>query len=298
MRTAWIDATLSALLGFVAALLAVAARLRGRLRSTQDACTLRPSFGGWAVLPELPDGSSSRLLVDDGIDDATRIELAKAWQELALSAHRALAASTHRALDLVTLCAPPELVVAAHEGALVEVRRAKLCFSVARAIGGSIAPPGQDGAPRRALPGLRPVALAMLATEVVLEVALTRGLAARIDAKLARRTTDRAIRAVLEEIASGEGRHVRHAWAIIEWCLSEGGAPVEHALRALVGRLPSLVPIVGDRSQEASDGGWERWGIAGSALEGQEHARVVEAIERKLTALAGTDAASERLMAT
>ena len=78
MRTAWIYATLSALLGFVAALLAVGARLRGRVRSTQDARPLRPSFGGWA-LAELPEGSSSRLLGDDGIDDATRIELAKAW---------------------------------------------------------------------------------------------------------------------------------------------------------------------------------------------------------------------------
>ncbi len=293
MRTAWIDATLSALLGFLAALLAVAARVRVRVRSTQDAHPTRPSFGGWAVA-ELPDGSSSRLLADDGIDDATRIELAKAWQGVALSAHRALAASTHRALDLVTLRAPPDLVVAAHEDAIVEVRRAKLCFSVARAIGGSIAPRGEDGAPRRALPGLRPVALAMLATEVVLEVALTRGLAARIDAKLARRTTDRAIRAALEEIASGEGHHVSHAWAIVEWCISEGGAPVEHALRALVGRLPSIAP---ERSQEASDGGWERWGIAGAALERQEHARVIEANERKLTALAGTAAAGERLLA-
>ncbi|MBN9160059.1 MAG: hypothetical protein J0I07_03765 [Myxococcales bacterium] len=77
MRTAWIDATLSALLGFLAALLAVAARVRVRVRSTQDAHPTRPSFGGWAVA-ELPDGSSSRLLADDGIDDATRIELAKA----------------------------------------------------------------------------------------------------------------------------------------------------------------------------------------------------------------------------
>lgn len=293
MRTAWIDATLSALLGFVAALLAVAARLRGRVRSKEDVRPLRPSFGGWAVA-ELPDGSSSRLLGDDGIDEATRIELAKAWQGVALSAHRAIAASTHRALDLVTLHAPPELVVAAHEDALVEIRRAKLCFSMARAIGGPIAPLGEDGTRRRALPALRPVALAMLASEVVLEVALARGLDARIDAKLARRTTDRAIRAALEEIASGEGRHVSHAWAIVEWCLSEGGAAVEHALRTLVGRL---APIARERSHEASDGGWERWGIAGAALERQEHARVVEAIERKLTELAGTGAVGERLMA-
>ncbi|MBX3225436.1 MAG: hypothetical protein KF795_33330 [Labilithrix sp.] len=284
MRLAVFEATLTAVLGVLAALLAVAARpVRARLRAQKEPAA-PPSFAGWSAAA-LSEGPTSRrwLLGDDGVDDATRAGLATAWQETARAAHRALAASTRRALDLVTLSAPPELVASAHEHALDDLRRAKVCFALARGLDGRGPSPGAAVAPPRALPGPRVAALAGLATEVVVDVALARGVSACVSAKLARRTTDRFIRRALEEIAMAEERHARHAWDVIAWCLAEGGAPVEHALRARIGRL---VPIARDVPQEAIDGGWERWGIAGAALERQEHARAADAIARKLAELA------------
>lgn len=281
MRSAVLAATLTAL-GFLTALFAVAARLRGRGRPPRD-LPAPASFARWSAAG-LSDGPTSRrwLLGDDGVDEATRVGLATAWQEAARSAHRTVAVSTRRALDLVTLAAPPELVASAHEDALGRIRRAKVCFALARGIDGRGPLPGASIAPRRALPGPRSAALACLAREVVVESALADGVAACVNAKLARRTTDPSIRAALAEIAAAEARHASHAWEIVAWCLAEGGAPVAHALATLVLR-PDPPPR--DVPREALDGGWERWGIAGAALERQEHRRVIHAAARQLGAI-------------
>ena len=292
MSSGWVRAILEALLGFVAAMLALAGR--GGARRRDDGEDVAPASGGWSVAG-LADGPISRrgLLADDGVDGETRSALASAWLDSARAAHGALAASTQRALDLVSLQAPPELVTRAHEDALDEIRRVKSCLGVARAIDGRSAP--SLGAPaRRALPRSRAAALALLAAEIVVDAALVECRASRMNAKLARRTTDRAIRAALEEIAASEARRLPHLWAVVRWCVAEGGGAVEHALRALVGRWP---PPRRDLPPEALDGGWERWGIAGAALERQEHARACELVARNVHELVSSTSRRGRLAA-
>ncbi|MBX3215914.1 MAG: hypothetical protein KF850_27995 [Labilithrix sp.] len=285
MRSAVIAAMLNAL-GLFAALVVVVSRLRGRGRALRDAPP-PASFAGWSAAG-LSDGPTSRrwLLGDDGVDDATRSGLAAAWQETARSAHRTVASSTRRALDLVTLSAPPELVASAHEDALDRIRRAKLCFALARGIDGRGPLPGASTTLHRPLPASRPAALARLASEVVVESALADGVAACVNAKLARRAIDPSVRAALTEIAAAEARHANHAWEIVAWCLAEGGAPVALALEATGLRLE---PSSRDVPHGALDGGWERWGIAGAALERREHRRMAQAVERRLAGLAGKD---------
>ena len=292
MNAGWARPILEALLGFMAALLALAGRARAPERDRGEH-PARPS-GGWSAAG-LEDGPISRrgLLADDGVDGETRSALASAWYGSARAAHHASAASTQRALDLVSLQAPPELVARAHEDALDEIRRVKICLGVARAIGGASAL-SLAGPARRALPRTRAAALALLAAEIVVDAALAECRLSRMDAKLARRTTDRTIRAALEEIAASEARRVEHLWAVVRWCLAEGGGSVEHALRALVGRWPSPRR---DLPLEALDGGWERWGIAGAALERQEHARACELVERNIHELVSSTSRRGRLAA-
>ncbi|MBX3199714.1 MAG: hypothetical protein KF894_16380 [Labilithrix sp.] len=283
MRSAVFAAMLTAL-GLLTALRVAASRLRGRALREAPAPA---SFAGWSAAG-LSDGPTSRrwLLGDDGVDDATRSGLATAWQETARSAHRTVASSTRRALDLVTLSAPPELVASAHEDALDRIRRAKLCFALARGIDGRGPLPGASTAPRRTLPASRAAALACLACEVAVESVLADGVSAIVNAKLARRTIDPSIRAALMEIAGAEARHASRAWEIVAWCVAEGGAPVAHALEAT-----DLRPEPSSREvpRAALDGGWERWGIAGAALERREHRRMAQAVERRLAGLAGKD---------
>src|SRR5262249_13362841 len=78
-----------------------------------------------------------------------------------------------------------------------------------------------------------------------------------------------AIRAALEEIAADEGRHTAHGWAVMEWCLEEGGRAVASALLGGIGALPG--ELRSERPEAASDGAWERWGIHGHALEAEEY---------------------------
>jgi len=289
MTVAATRAVLEALLGFVAALLSIT-RTRGGGEKTTTPVE-RPS-GGWSDAG-LPEGSMSRrcLFSDDSVDDVTRTDVASAWNDCALAAHSALARSSQRALDLVSLGAPAHLVACAHEDVLDEVRRVKVYFSVARGIDGrSALVTGET--PRRSLPRARPAALALLATEAVLDIALFAGRASRMNAKLARRTTDRIVRRALEELSANEGRRVPHAWAIVRWCLEEERRAVERALRTLVGRLPAPQRNL---PADAIDGGWERWGIAGAALEGQEHARSCELVERTVHELVSTTPTGRRL---
>lgn len=286
MGTAWLRPLLEALLGAVAALLAVTER---------SARLDRPSRARRAAWSAVASPASRRcLLPDDGVDDETRAALAAAWNHEASVAHGALVRSTQRALELASLGAPPSLVARAHEDALDDIRRAKLCSAIARGMNGQSVPPAGSAA-RRPLLRARSGALASLAAGVVVDVALAHGRASRMHAKLARRTIDRTIRAALEEIAASEARHVAHAWAIVRWCIAEkAGGAVEHALRGLVGRLPAprgFLPC------EALDGGWERWGIAGAALERQAHADACERVERNIHELVSSMSGRGRLAA-
>ena len=71
---------------------------------------------------------------------------------------------------------------------------------------------------------------------------------------------------------------------MVEWCLSEGGSPVADALRGAVRALPRTMDS--SLPAAAEDGGWERYGIHGRALEAEQFAEtrvdIVWRVERML----------------
>lgn len=216
------------------------------------------------------------------LDAPTRGALAAQWRENGRTEHASVAAFARLTLDLVALGAPPELVASANRDALDEIRHAELCFALARALDGSAEGPGPFPAAARVRPlsRVRTIALAELAVDSLVDGAVHEGVSARIVAKLARRSVDPALRAMLKEIAADEGRHARHGWDVVRFCLAEGGEPVaralEGAMRALPERMASPLP------EAARDGSWERWGVMGDALESGEFAATRADVVRKV----------------
>lgn len=225
------------------------------------------------------------VLAGEEIGAGVRAELAAQWRENGRTEHASVAAFARLTLDLVALGAPPALVAAAQRDALDEIRHAELCFSLARAIDGKSEGPGPFPAAARArtVSRVRSVALAELAVDSLVDGALHEGVSARIVARLARRAVDPTIRAILRDIARDEGRHSAHGWDVVRFCLAEGGAPVAHALASAARMLPARMTT--ELPPDAAAGGWERWGIMGSALEAAEYQDARASVARRVSEL-------------
>lgn len=205
------------------------------------------------------------------LDAETRSALARQWRENGRTEHASVAAFARLTLDLMALGAPPALIARANEDGLDEIRHAQACFALARAIDGEAAGPlpFAEAARARTLPAMRTLALAALAVDSLVDGALHEGVSARIIAKLARRAADPVIVQLLKDIAVDEGRHARHGWDVVKWCLEEGGDVVASALEGAIGRLPSAMESA--IPDAALAGQWEVYGLMGQALEAAEY---------------------------
>ncbi|HEU4408063.1 MAG TPA: ferritin-like domain-containing protein [Polyangiaceae bacterium] len=276
----------AALAGFFLALMSTMAFTRGRQVRRFGRALLPPVGGGdaWSrAVPGVPDGP----LGLGGEGEGARRALAAQWRENGRTEHASVAAFARHTLDLIALGAPPSLVAAAQRDALDEIRHAELCFGLARAIDGRDESPGAFPEARSfARPRPRLVALGELAVDSLVDGALHEGASARIVAKLARRCEEPAVAAILKAIAADEGRHAAHAWDVVRWCVAEGGEPVLRALEAAARALPRSVRS--ELPEAARGGAWERWGIAGEALEAEELGRArADAVRRVGTLRAG-----------
>jgi hypothetical protein len=241
------------------------------------------------------EGSSLRSAqsVWSAIDASARSALAAQWRENARTEHASVGAFAALTMDLLALGAPPELIAAAHRDGLDEIRHAQMCFALATAIDGANVSPAPFPESRRArsLPRIRILALARLAVDSLVDGVLHEGLSARTLARLARLAEVPRIREMVTELAADEGRHAAHAWHVVQWCVSAGGAPVVHALLGAARALP-LRAGAGAR-QEAQDGAWQRWGIPGRALEVEEYAAARAGALRRVEALASPNASAQ-----
>jgi hypothetical protein len=274
------------LVGALTALASTSAFSRGRQLRRFGKILLPPVVDdpSWAS-SELSRLAAGTLLSADALDATTRAALAHQWRENGRTEHASVAAFARLTLDLVALGAPPSLVTAAQEDALDEIHHAELCFALARGIDGRDASPGPfpEAAKARTLSSIPALALAQLAVDSLVDGALHEGVSTRVVAKLARRASDPTLRDVLKRIAADEGRHAAHGWDVVLWCLERGGDSVARALRSAVAMLPT--ELHSDLPKDARDGGWERWGITGAALEHDELLRAREDITRRVDRL-------------
>ncbi len=240
---------------------------------------------GKILLPPVVDGgawASSEIAIDETIDPSLRTELAAQWRENGRTEHASVAAFARLTLDLMALGAPPALIADAQRDALDEIRHAELCFALARSFDGLEQSPGAfpAAAKARTLSTNRTLALSQLAVDSLIDGALHEGVSARIVARLRKRAVSPAIRSVLDEIARDEGRHARHGWDVLRWCVEEGGDAVLSALEGALRGLPR--EMISPMPAAAEDGAWERFGLMGRAIEHEEHALALADLERRL----------------
>ena len=175
----------------------------------------------WASAPQLPDVTALAL--------ADRAALADAWLADARMEHASVASFGRFALELLAVGAPAELVTAAHQAAIDEVRHASLCFAFASAYAGVTLAPAP-------FPFGGAVAvqsdLAAMAAAAVREGCVGETLAALQAAEQLEHATDPAVRAALTMIAEDEAAHAELAWRAVAWALAQGVPAVHHAVAA------------------------------------------------------------------
>lgn len=224
---------------------------------------------GWLDGPELP-----RL-------DAPEAAAA-AWRENAATEHASVASFAHLSTQLIALGAPATLVEAAHQDALDEIRHARLCYGVARAIDGEEVGPAPF--PWAVRPADEVPSFAQLAADALVEACLLEGASARLVAALAAADdVEPSIREVLRSIAADEGRHAAHGWHLIAWARAAGGAIVDEALARRLAAQPEHIEAALD--PRWAEGQLERWGIPSRALWERCYADAYESVARRLAAL-------------
>ena len=212
-----------------------------------------------------------------------RARAAGAWRNNADTEAASVSAFSLLSLDLAALGAPLELVRGAHEAALEEVEHAERCYALARHFGDLAAAVAPMPSLREAR--VKPCTHASVAVESWVEGAYLETVSAEIARELEASVTDDAVRDVLKLIARDEARHAAHAWAVVEWCLSEDAVRVRSALASVAKAMNEPDPS-GDES--GSDGSLEFVGIPGRTLQRSIATRcLAEAKQRLLACLGG-----------
>jgi hypothetical protein len=155
--------------------------------------------------------------------------LAAQWADDGLHEHASIASFARFGLELLALGAPPQLVREVVTAAGDELRHARLCFDLARRLGGVGVRPGAMPIPRGALDRAGdPIATALGLFE---EGCINESVAACEAADAAAATIDPEARAVLEIIAADERRHATSAWVALRWLIATYGEQVREPLR-------------------------------------------------------------------
>lgn len=201
--------------------------IEGRARVAPVSAGLR----GWeACTPSLPQpriDSAAPAPRVEGLDEATRVHLGRAWATDAAYEHASVASFGKLALELLAFGAPADLVRAAHAAAIEEIGHAQRGFALASAY---LRAPIGPGALAEARQFAGAATLADLAIATVHEGCFGETLAAVVASAQLAAATDPAVREALTIIAEEESRHAELAFRIVAWAVSLGGDDVRSAV--------------------------------------------------------------------
>jgi hypothetical protein len=169
-----------------------------------------------------------------GLDASTAAALGRDWLHDASEEHASIAAFARFTMHLLSVGAPPGMIIESQRAALDEIHHARTCFALARRYGAGTmgpAPLPLDGA----MPAMTLVDIAALAAE---EGCVGETLGALLAQEQLVRTTDPVVRALLVEanIVADEERHAVLAWSFVSWAVARGGEPVRRAVAAAIRR--------------------------------------------------------------
>lgn len=166
-------------------------------------------------------------LPDEACEEAAKLWLADAAME-----HASVASFGRQALELLALGAPAALIEQTHAAAIDEIRHAKICLSIARALGADPVQPG----PMRIV-GVREAHYSRLAADTFVEGCVGETTAALVMQRAAAGCPDPSLARVLAQIADDESEHAALAWRTVAWAIEEGGP---QALAAVEAKARSL----------------------------------------------------------
>jgi hypothetical protein len=165
---------------------------------------------------------------DDGLDRASRRALARAWARAGELEHASVAAFVELAAHLRAHGAPAPLVVACTYAADDERDHTARCFALASRYAGRPVTPGRlTHVGTAAVP-----TVAALAVESLVDGVANEGFAALLASTRRDVASDPAVVATLTAIAGDEAAHAELAWAVLAWCLADGGDDVRDAVVA------------------------------------------------------------------
>ena len=178
-----------------------------------------------SVLPVPSPWLSGAHPLTADLTQGQRAALADHWLDAARTELASVASFNHLSLSLLSLGAPPRLLMGAQSAATDELAHAQACFTLASAYAGQPLSPG----PLKIQ--VQPTTdLVQLAIESARDGAINETLAAIQAAAQLRVATDPAVRATLTRIIAEESAHAELAWATLRWCVAQGGQEVLDAL--------------------------------------------------------------------
>jgi hypothetical protein len=172
-------------------------------------------------------GESSDPL-ENRLTPAQRARLADAWLADAQAEHASIASFARLTLQLLSLGAPPELLIATQRATGDEIKHAELCFALASRFAGKALGPSE-------LPmvgAVGDVSLVELAVAAVHEGCVGEAMAAVLAGERLEQARDPMVRAALTKITTDEARHAELAWRTVVWAIERGGHDVYAAVRA------------------------------------------------------------------
>jgi hypothetical protein len=172
------------------------------------------------------DWSMDVVAPETGLDAATRAHLAAAWLKDALEEHASIAAFARLTMHLLSVGAPPELIVESQRASLDEVRHARACFALASRYAGEGRGPSSlslEGA-------FELVSLEEIARLTVEEGCVGETLGAALAREQLAVARDPAVVSALRRIAKDEARHATLAWKFARWAVLRSDDSVRAAL--------------------------------------------------------------------
>jgi hypothetical protein len=220
------------------------------------------------------------------LDDRTRTMLAEAWLRDALEEHASIAAFARLTMQLLSLGAPPAMVLASQRAGIDEIQHARACFALAKRYGGASAGP----APLVVSDALGATTLADIARIAAEEGCVGETLGAALAAAQLERTTDATARCVVAKIARDEARHAELAWGFAAWAIRVGGPAIAGVFAEAITRAAQATIDAPVRSYDGVD--LDRWHAHGrvTCAEAREIARrAVRDVVRPALALLSPD---------
>jgi hypothetical protein len=172
---------------------------------------------------------SSTTLIDSklALDPFTRRRLAEVWLADALEEHASVAAFARFTMLMLSVGAPPDLIVRSQRASIDEVRHAEKCFGLASRYGAESRGPSalvvHDS--------MRAMSLAEIAELTAEEGCVGETLGALLACEQRDRAIDPEAKRVLTMLANDEQRHSALAWAFTRWAVLRGGDDVRKAVK-------------------------------------------------------------------